>query len=192
MLLCQRAMRLAKFGAWVLIAITSSTGCTIVTQQGGCAADCNGVCTDTASDPNNCGGCGLACNPGDFCQGGQCVVNGQVTCLNDGAGCTSNADCCSSVCDVTNTCASPVAGCLEDNAPCATDGDCCSGVCGPDGYCGVGACLPEGSGCNTDNDCCNPLYCDNGGCSSCVSSGNGCNVDADCCSGVCDTTGACY
>lgn len=42
-------------------------------------ADCNGnfddACeVDIFSDPENCGGCGIACAPGQACAGGRCVV----------------------------------------------------------------------------------------------------------------------
>ncbi len=45
--------------------------------QGPCsggATDCGGVCTNTAFDPMNCGGCGIVCNePGsECCFGGLC------------------------------------------------------------------------------------------------------------------------
>jgi len=33
---------------------------------------CKGVCVDTSSDPNNCGGCGNACDSGT-CSGGTCA-----------------------------------------------------------------------------------------------------------------------
>ena len=37
--------------------------------------DCSGVCEDTQSDPNNCGGCGLVCGIGTDCSGGACVCS---------------------------------------------------------------------------------------------------------------------
>ena len=43
-------------------------------QSGSCACpngECNGVCVDEQTDPNNCGGCGLTCNSAmEICSGG--------------------------------------------------------------------------------------------------------------------------
>ncbi|MEM1335091.1 MAG: hypothetical protein AAGG08_16700, partial [Actinomycetota bacterium] len=33
---------------------------------------CESECTDTSSDPMNCGGCGVACGAGQVCRGGSC------------------------------------------------------------------------------------------------------------------------
>lgn len=50
----------------------------MVCQDGVCVCppsltDCDGTCTDTQSDPNNCGDCGVVCPPGNFCLQGQCL-----------------------------------------------------------------------------------------------------------------------
>jgi C1A family cysteine protease len=34
--------------------------------------NCNGACTDTLTDPLNCGSCGEQCSPGEPCTGGSC------------------------------------------------------------------------------------------------------------------------
>src|SRR5579883_628037 len=42
---------------------------------GGCSgglSKCGAVCTDVTSDPNNCGGCGMACPAGAGCTHGIC------------------------------------------------------------------------------------------------------------------------
>lgn len=64
---------------------TSDAGCTDIGTEcisGSCACgtngladgltDCAGTCTDTTSDPNNCGSCGNVCGGGDTCQAGTC------------------------------------------------------------------------------------------------------------------------
>jgi hypothetical protein len=36
--------------------------------------ECGGVCVDTSSDPVNCGGCGVVCQPGQSCVNGLCQL----------------------------------------------------------------------------------------------------------------------
>ena len=36
---------------------------------------CNGACVDTNTDPNNCGGCGDECDPGEVCRQGECACD---------------------------------------------------------------------------------------------------------------------
>jgi hypothetical protein len=42
---------------------------------GGCGGllCCGTRCVDPMNDPNNCGGCGRACPPGNVCSGGNCT-----------------------------------------------------------------------------------------------------------------------
>ena len=47
--------------------------CTSPARPAG-ATDCGGACVDTASDPANCGGCGLACAAGETCASGTCQL----------------------------------------------------------------------------------------------------------------------
>jgi hypothetical protein len=55
-------------------ASSSTSSSTTSSTSGGCSLeDCNGFCTDTAKDPENCGACGHSCNGGD-CQNGQCTI----------------------------------------------------------------------------------------------------------------------
>lgn len=47
----------------------------LVCTEGGCPqgeTNCGGFCTDLRFDQNNCGSCGLACVPGQFCRQGAC------------------------------------------------------------------------------------------------------------------------
>jgi hypothetical protein len=122
--------------------------------------------------------------------GSGCVVTAGIDpipvneCFDDGAACGANADCCSGVCDGTNTCA-PAPACMPDDGVCGGDADCCSGVC-DGGTCAPPVCAPDGDACVADVDCCGADFCDNGACSICVSAGNACDFDSDCCSGICD------
>lgn len=54
--------------------VQESVGDTSTTLSGICAGSeelCNGVCTDTLSDLDNCGWCGMRC-PGNVCWYGTC------------------------------------------------------------------------------------------------------------------------
>ena len=72
----------------------------------------------------------------------QAVINGHllalVDCLEDGADCTTNRDCCSGFCDPsTLTCRQDITDCLEYGMPCQLPEECCSGECS-EGFCGSG------------------------------------------------------
>ncbi len=62
---------------------------------GGCSSsetDCNGVCKDLKTDPNNCGGCGVYCGAGFTCTNGICTSTSSPTpfkCTNDPTDCNS-------------------------------------------------------------------------------------------------------
>jgi hypothetical protein len=47
--------------------------CSSPARPGG-ATDCGSACVDTADDPANCGGCGLACAAGETCASGTCQL----------------------------------------------------------------------------------------------------------------------
>jgi hypothetical protein len=55
----------------------ASGGADATTESGACPQEdvrCDGVCTDTASDPQNCGVCGAKCGTGLICSGGICAL----------------------------------------------------------------------------------------------------------------------
>jgi hypothetical protein len=45
---------------------------------GGGTTKCGTMCLDTQHDPNNCGGCGMKCDPGFVCSDGGC----SLSCMN--------------------------------------------------------------------------------------------------------------
>ena len=58
---------------------------------------------------------------------GECIPS----CRDNGAGCTSGADCCSEICR-NGVCASP---CTADGGPCTSGSACCGGLCSDQGFC---------------------------------------------------------
>ncbi len=86
---------------------------------------CNGVCVDTTSDRNNCGGCGNTCLSGQECSGSQCVP-----CNNE---CTQGSKrCVAGTTDQFQSCGDPDGDtCLEWGPPqtCPTGQICQNGSC---------------------------------------------------------------
>jgi hypothetical protein len=84
----------------------------------GCAlyeSSCSGACVATASDPHNCGACGVSCNGGQVCNAGHC-----------GGSCDSGYTACGASCaDVTT-----------DSANCGS----CGNACGAGTGCVQGSC----------------------------------------------------
>ena len=106
-------------------------------QNGAPQTACGGICTDTASDPRNCGACGLVCPDG--CSQGHCQCN-----VLSSGGCASGEVCADGLC--LATCGPPGAGC----------GD--GGLCQPFGSTdppiqNVGVCVAAGS----PENVCNPF-----------------------------------
>jgi hypothetical protein len=125
---------------------------------------CNGVCVDTQSDPNNCGGCGVTCTGSQTCVAGKCQEDcrkggscapGTFCDVNDGMckqGCTTTADCGQNAeCDLAQHLCVCVSGfhlcgtaCVSNSSP-----DHCGSSCTPcpsvpngvpdcnDGVCGI-------------------------------------------------------
>jgi hypothetical protein len=77
--------------------------------------DCDGICTDTATDPHNCGSCANPCASGQSCGLGECVP-----------GCPAG----------TTRCGGACIDLLLDPQHCGT----CGAACGPGQACAGGAC----------------------------------------------------
>ena len=151
---------------------------------------CNGTCIDSATDPENCGNCGIVCESG-ACSGGAC--GDSQSCTPDGGTCTVPADCCSGLCP--HEAQSPgVCGCSQIGGVCAGSDDCCQQ--GGDtlvaclGGTNSDRCIVLDGACTSDFDCLNQ-NCVDGMCSSgCKPDGASCVSSTDCCAKVC-SNGVC-
>ncbi len=120
--------------------------------DGGVGFCCQGACHATASDPNNCGGCGIICGEGTACSDSSCRIaepcNGvagtiypPICRLADG----SAGSCCAGGCVESSNDPNNCGGC---GATCPTGASCNGGACSfscesgcPQGYsCGAGSC----------------------------------------------------
>lgn len=131
---------------------------------------CFGQCLNTDSDPNNCGGCGIVCNPGDACVGGTCVT----------ASCTVDSECDDGNACTTDQCInfqcvnSPLNGLACDDGDICTVSDVCTNgtcvgqqvICDDGIACTTDFCDPNGGGCVFDpndglcgpNEMCSPGF----------------------------------
>jgi hypothetical protein len=138
--------------------------CTTVTGASGTC--CNGQCTDTLSDSENCGGCGLGCGDASYpnvrgCCAGQCtsLFWDSMNCGRCGVRCPSWGSCSGGWCEAS-FCYDAVSCCGNRSMMCNSDQACCNdgaradwrryqcvdlsqGVCPPDG----GSCGTEATGC---------------------------------------------
>jgi hypothetical protein len=88
---------------------------------------CGDRCTDLASDPSNCGACGVACAPESTCAAGGCATPTPV--VGAGAACVRDADCPSL--DGLNP-----GYCISEGE--GARGGYCTGPCMLDSNCGAG------------------------------------------------------
>ncbi|HET8542383.1 MAG TPA: hypothetical protein VFL83_21090 [Anaeromyxobacter sp.] len=126
-------------------------------EGGSCTAMPGDACTQTTQ-----------CCVG-FCLGGTCE-----SCKPNGATCTSEADCCSSICDASGICRPP---CQPENDACTVTADCCSGLT---------CVVPPGSTSGTCKGDAGPV-CGNTGqaCSTVAPIVGCCNAADTCTNGVC-------
>jgi hypothetical protein len=131
----------------------------------------NTICSNVGTDRMNCGSCGNACDSGEFCDEGECVVC-SIEC--EGA-LVVDIDSCTCVCP------SPAFTICGGTSECCA-GSCCDGICcaqgtvccaGPGGthQCGSQCETPDGGQCAPGEVACWDQY---GGC---CEVGNECGVD---------------
>jgi hypothetical protein len=163
-----------------------------------CASNacCGGGCADLGSDLANCGGCGLGCAFGDWCNGGQC-----------GSACAAPTPYCQACTPgAADGCSDAGGYCLPDpaNPPSCADGGCLS-LCGID--CATTGACPAGFACTplsipTTNQpglgpCdCDPSSCTNGTACQCPAGSEtggtcGCQQATDCEMDECLDGGSC-
>lgn len=89
--------------------------------EDGSQADCGGGCEDAASNVEQCGGCGITCEPGQCCADGQCNCKPGFV-LEPGVGCVTAPGSCD--CGETGVCDNGVcsAMCPADQTICAEAG----------------------------------------------------------------------
>lgn len=103
------------------------------------------LCVDLSSNPQFCGSCSTACDPGDYCDQGSCV-----SCRPYGYDCSQNSDCCTAYCQILgasggmcDTCAHTICGfsiCANlqtDNFNCGA----CGNSCPAGSTCQLGICI---------------------------------------------------
>jgi stigma-specific protein Stig1 len=120
---------------------------------------CGKACIDTAQNPQHCGGCGKACNPGDLCVGGVCAT-----------GCPPGLEDCFGVCVDVST----------DPQNCGG----CGNPCPPGWLCAGGGCTSE-CPLTLCGDQCVDIFTDPNHCGACFSP---CDPGAECHDAVCSCT----
>ena len=162
---------------------------------------CDGACVEVASDPANCGGCGVSCASGMVCTMAQCTATcglGQTRCASgcvDVASDGQNCGACGHACGGSAVCAGGqcVAQCAAGQKACGatcvdvqTDQANCGGcgqVCAPDQKCAAGACaLACNGGTVQCGAACVETQWDPSNCGGC---GNGCATGQTCDHGAC-------
>jgi hypothetical protein len=129
-------------------------------------SNCNGVCVNLLTDPENCGACGHSCPPGYQCIAGQCseaaycwdgLKNGQETDVDCGGTCPQ----------------------CSNGRACLCDADCRDGICRADGICAPFPCQPPFTNCAGT---CVTLQTDPENCGAC---GSICPAGSLCINGEC-------
>jgi hypothetical protein len=169
-------------------------GTTACSNGQACCPSATGVgCTDTQTDPKNCGFCGNRCGTGEACMGGMCTCAGGPHCVGNQTCCSTgcfdlasdpgNCGACGHPCNPGEACMMGMCvttGC----SPACTNGNLCTGTictCNGGSACtGASTCCPNIAGCvNLQTD---PMNCGN--------CGKPCNLGDLCCNGICTPQGS--
>ncbi|MHB8416744.1 MAG: hypothetical protein ACYDCL_01625 [Myxococcales bacterium] len=192
----------AEVGGFVVQRVWSNSQHSCIYEPAGDPlGSCNGVCTDTASDPANCGGCGVTCSSGSCaastCQGSSSCAAGLTLCSGQCVDLTTDpSDCgaCGTVCPAGESCSAGVcqtcgAGLTDCNGNCVeitSDPNNCGG-CGV--VCSSGSCVA--GACQTVTTCAAGQTLCFGACTDTQTDPNNCGACGNVCpSGSC-VTGAC-
>jgi hypothetical protein len=180
-------------------------------------ACCVSGCTNIHFDPQNCGGCGQVCPPGDACTmgacttgcgggpvcpaGSQCCASGCTKTSSDpqncggcGIACAAGAACvngqCTSTCNGGPACTGTQQCCATGCTDVTSDPQNCGGCsmpCAPADTCVMGVCQAQAT-CNGGPACSpNQTCCPGTGCADLSSDGNNCGM----CGVACGPTQAC-
>ncbi|MBK06267.1 MAG: hypothetical protein CL920_28230 [Deltaproteobacteria bacterium] len=163
---------------------------------------CNGRCVDVLTDVKNCGGCGLACEPGETCFDGVCgptlCAAGKIRCADGCVDITSDrvhCGACGNICDTGFTCQQGVCKqtCTAGQTMCGntchdlqTDDEHCSAcgtACLNGSVCVGGACQCPASTTKCGNQCANTQQ-DANNCGGC---GVACQANEICYYGKCQS-----
>lgn len=159
--------------------------------------DCNGVCTNIASDSNNCGACGNVCGTGQHCQVATCTCQGSLqncagSCINTNAN-AQNCGACGTACEATQVCdrgmcaAECSVGLTNCNQGCTNplsdpfNCGACNITCGAGQNCIQGMCTCS-DGSPVCNGACTNVMSDIANCGGC---GIACSVGQSCVAGTC-------
>jgi hypothetical protein len=141
---------------------------------------CNSGCSNTNSDPLNCGHCQNRCDEGATCVAGACHT---PTSCEGGPACTGVQTCCTTGCADTSS----------DPQNCGK----CGFACGPDATCVESKCV-NGPSCHGEPACTGSESCCADGCTdtsddptNCGRCGKACAAGETCSGGKCQSTAAC-
>jgi hypothetical protein len=166
---------------------TGDGGTQCVALGGACAASgltcCQGSCGGNGTceaQETQCSGIGQSCNSaGDCCSGASCgTSNTCQTCVQVGAPCANNAQCCTLTCGANGQCQELTA---TPSLPGGSSATCING--------GTNSKV-SGQTCASSTECCSN-NCQGGVCKAayfCQATGDICTANDDCCSGRCSST----